>query len=182
MADKQLKLQVLLSAVEKVTAPLKSITRAGEDMAKTMKASRDELKRLEKAQGAISTFRDLKKQAQATQETLGQNTRRIAELSREIKAGTGNTKQLTAEKNRLINASKTLAQRHDTELQKLNRLRNEIRTTDGTSGSLANRNQQLASRIRDVNRNLEQQQSALRRTAEQQRKLTEAKAAYDKRM
>ncbi|MFC0708842.1 phage tail tape measure protein [Azorhizophilus paspali] len=54
---RDLKLQVLLSAVDKITAPLRSIAQGGSAVAQAMKASKDQLKALNQQQRDVSGYR-----------------------------------------------------------------------------------------------------------------------------
>ncbi len=70
---RDLKLEVLLSAVDKITAPLRNITRGSSATAQAMKASRDQLKQLQAQQRDVGSFKVL-------QQELSDNGRAMAEM------------------------------------------------------------------------------------------------------
>jgi TP901 family phage tail tape measure protein len=68
--DRNLRLQVLLSAIDKVTAPMRRITAGSADAAKQIKAARDKLKELNAQQAVVDKFRALQAGAKETAEKL----------------------------------------------------------------------------------------------------------------
>ena len=60
MADK-LRLEVILDAIDKATAPFKHITESSKAMSKAVKEARDKLKELNKTQDTITSFHKLQK-------------------------------------------------------------------------------------------------------------------------
>ena len=61
-----LKLEVILQAVDRVTRPIKAITRGNQELAQAFKATRERLKELDRTQGAIDSFRKLSKDCALT--------------------------------------------------------------------------------------------------------------------
>ncbi|NLC24498.1 MAG: hypothetical protein GX776_08565, partial [Oxalobacter sp.] len=56
---RELKLQVVLSALDKITGPLKKARAGSKELASALKATRDRLKQLEGQSGKIDSFRKL---------------------------------------------------------------------------------------------------------------------------
>lgn len=82
---KSLQLQVMLEAIDKATAPLRKIVEGSNDAAKALKASKQALKELEKAQENIKGFVSLKKELGDTSRRLDE-TQKIREIARTQKA------------------------------------------------------------------------------------------------
>ena len=59
MAGRDLKLQVVFAALDKITGPLKKIMGSSSDTAKALKATSDRLRDLNAQQKTISKFREL---------------------------------------------------------------------------------------------------------------------------
>lgn len=175
---KNLRLEVLLKAVDKVTAPMKKMRESNQKVAQAVKASRDELKRLDKAQTDIRSFRELSQKAKETSRSLSENQQRIAALTKEMKAAETPTRAMINERNQLIRQSKKLTETQHTEQERLRTLRQSIRTTEGTTGTLSERNKQLSTQIKQVNQQLKKQQTQLARTAERQRQLAKIRSDY----
>ncbi|MBC3258057.1 phage tail tape measure protein [Pseudomonas paralactis] len=77
-----LRLQVLLSAIDKTTGPLKQITGGSQETARALKAARDRLKELNTQQRDVSAWRELQAETRATSEALAANNAKVGELSR----------------------------------------------------------------------------------------------------
>lgn len=77
-----LKLEVLLKAIDKVTAPLRAITRGSGDMARALKASRDQLKQLNQQQRDVQAFK-------AMQQELASNAKALDEARAKVTAYQG---------------------------------------------------------------------------------------------
>lgn len=83
---RDLKLEVLLSAVDKITGPLRNITKGSSAMARQLKASRDQLKELQGQQKDVSSFRAMKTASQQTETALAASQAKVRDLAREIAA------------------------------------------------------------------------------------------------
>lgn len=175
-----LSLQVILQAVNRATAPLRSISRQSGETAAALRASRDELRNLERAQRDMNAFRDLKRRAQQTDAALRTEQQRIQDLSRQIRQGTGDISELTRERERAIRRVRQLSQSHQNEQRALQELRTRLANVQGLTGSLAERQRQLAQRTAEANRRMQEQQERLRRLAEQQRRLDRARSNYER--
>lgn len=77
-----LRLQVLLSAIDKATGPLNQITGGSVETARALKAARDRLKELNTQQRDVSAWRELQAATRATADALAANNAKVGELSR----------------------------------------------------------------------------------------------------
>src|SRR5690554_7835239 len=84
--SRDLKLQVVLSAIDKATAPIRGIMQSSSGLGKQLKETRDQLRSLEKQQGAISSFRELKRGSEQSAAALQDQQRRVKELARQLAA------------------------------------------------------------------------------------------------
>lgn len=78
-----LRLQVLLSAIDKATGPLNKITGGSKETARALKAARDRLKELNTQQRDVSAWRELQAATRATSEALAANNAKVGQLARE---------------------------------------------------------------------------------------------------
>lgn len=74
---RNLRLEVVLQAVDRVTRPFRAIMGSSSDLAKAVKATRDQLKDLNRAQANIDSFRKLSKDAAITENQLGATQARV---------------------------------------------------------------------------------------------------------
>ncbi|MDP0375905.1 phage tail tape measure protein [Glaesserella parasuis] len=78
---KDLKIQVELSAFDRLTAPFKSASKQAEKLSATLKASKDAVRELEKVQGKIGTFKTMQTNLQKASETIQKTTNRVGDLT-----------------------------------------------------------------------------------------------------
>lgn len=88
-----LKLQVVLSAVDKLTAPFRSAQESNKRLASAVRQSRDSLKTLNQQASQIDGFRKIKQQLTSTQQAYQSATQRVATLAKEIANSENPTKK-----------------------------------------------------------------------------------------
>src|SRR5699024_776656 len=102
MASKSLDLNVLLSAVDKVTGPLKGITQVSKKTAKALGEDKKQLKALNTAQKQLDQFKELRRGSEQTASQMKAQQATIKQLSRQIKTASGSTKGLERERKKAI--------------------------------------------------------------------------------
>lgn len=95
--DRALRLQVVLQAIDRATAPLRGIGRGSKEAANQLKATLDSLKALKNQQQAIGEFRKLTGELKSSAEQLKLMRQRVAELRAAQAAGGQATKAHAAE-------------------------------------------------------------------------------------
>lgn len=182
MAGNNLKLQVILNAVDKATRPLRSIDRASQGASQAMRENRDRLKQLQATQKDASSFRTLTRQSTNTTTALREQQERIRRLSQQMRTHEGDSTSLRAERQKAINQARRLNQQHDNERQQLQRLRNSLNNNGISTANLARDQRRLSSDIRQANTAVDEQRHRLKRLAEQQRNTARARGQYDSAM
>lgn len=177
-----LRLQVLLGAIDQATGPLKKITQGSDKTAQALRASRDELRTLERAQRDLRGFATLKRNSEQTATALNQQQRRVRELTRQIQQAEGPTRQLNRQRDTAIRQARRLKDQYGQEQQQLQTLRNRIRETGGTTRDLGGQQRQLGERIRAANQQMHTQQQRLDQVAQRQRRAAEAAQQYQRTM
>lgn len=175
-----LRLQVMLNAVDRVTGPLKRMRQGAGQTAQAMRETRDRLKTLQATQKDITSFRTLKKQSEATARAMREQQDRIRRLSHQMQTNQGDTTALANERRKAILQARQLAQRYDSERQKLQRLRTSLNESGISTHSLSQDQQRLANEIQQANQQMEAQKQKLKRLAEQQRRVTQANERYQR--
>ena len=94
MAGNNLKLQVILNAVDRATRPLRAIDRASQAASQAMRENRDRLKQLQATQKNVSSFRTLTRQSTETATALREQQERIRRLSQQMHTHQGDTAAL----------------------------------------------------------------------------------------
>ncbi|WP_110675918.1 phage tail tape measure protein [Salinicola sp. RZ23] len=179
---RDLKLQVILDAVDKATRPLRAIQRQTESASTALKEQRQTLKRLQAVQKDVSSFKTLKSQSNATGQALREQQERIKRLSRQMRDNQGDTQALAAERRKAIEQARKLSQRYSDEQQKLQRLRSSLTQSGVDTRQLGQAQQKLTQEMNQANAAVDEQKRKLQQLAERQRKLAQAQNQYDTRM
>lgn len=171
--SRDLRLQVVLSAVDRLTRPLKSAQATNQKLAQSIKATKDQLKKLNGQAGDIASFVKNKNALGALSDRMARAQERVRALSVRIKENGDATGKLTQRQQRAINVAGRLKDRFNTLNQSLQRERSLL----AQNGINTNR---LASAQADLNRRTQQATAALRRQQQQLRTRGNALANYQK--
>ena len=180
--SRNLRLQVMLNAVDRVTGPLKRMRQSAGKTGQAMRETRDQLKTLQATQKDISSFRTLKNQSTATARAMREQQERIRRLSHQMQANQGDTTALANERRKAILQARQLSQRYDSERQKLQRLRSSLNNSGISTHNLSQDQQRLANEITQANQKMEAQKQKLKQLAEQQRRAAQASDRYQNGM
>ncbi|KAA0016667.1 hypothetical protein F0A16_16470 [Salinicola corii] len=173
-----LKLDVMLRAIDKVTKPLKKIREGSGKTAEALKANREQLKTLERAQKDMRGFRELKQQSQESGRALKRQQDEIRDLSRRMNEAGTDTQALGRKRQQAIKQARTLSRRYEDEQRRLRDLRSSMTRVEGVTGSYSDQQAELQRRIRRTNEQIQQQQRELREVARRQKAATEATDRY----
>lgn len=175
-----MKLEVLLSLVNKATAPLKQITQAGGATAKSLKAARDRLKELDQQQGQLNSWRKLSKDAASTKLQLDTTQASIARLTQEIKNSPAPTRAMTRELEKLKRQGAALKNEHTGMLQKQQALRASMAESGVSTSNLNTHQKTLKTDMAAATAEVEKQTRALEQQGKVQQAMHAARAQYDK--
>ncbi|HGN0034421.1 TPA: phage tail tape measure protein, partial [Proteus mirabilis] len=175
-----LKLQVVLSAVDKLTAPFRSAQESNKRLASAVRQSRDSLKNLNQQASQIDGFRKIKQQLTSTQQAYQSATQRVATLAKEI-ANTENPtkKQLEAFKKAQREAGQ-LKTKYEQLQHSVQRQRSALQANGISTNQLGRAQRRLNGDIERTTQQLRRQENQLRRSAEQERRMAAAKSQYQK--
>ncbi|WP_247319007.1 phage tail tape measure protein [Ralstonia pseudosolanacearum] len=181
MSDaRRLRLEVVLAAVDKATRPLRNLMNANNDLARAVKATRAQLKDLERTQAGIDSFRKLSRDAAITGNQLKTVRGRADELARQLKE----TREPSAALTKAFEAAKREAQalkvRQSELAEKLHQVRGRLADAGIGTQNLAQHQRALRSRIASTNEQLEAQTQRMAAVTAQQRRMAAAHQAADK--
>ncbi|WP_405126688.1 phage tail protein [Ralstonia pseudosolanacearum] len=181
MSDaRRLRLEVVLAAVDKATRPLRNLMNANNDLARAVKATRAQLKDLERTQAGIDSFRKLSRDAAITGNQLKAVRGRADELARQLKE----TREPSAALTKAFEAAKREAQalkvRQSELAEKLHQVRGRLADAGIGTQNLAQQQRALRSRIASTNEQLETQTQRMAAVTAQQRRMAAAHQAADK--
>lgn len=181
MTDR-LKIQVMLDAVEKITAPLKKIQRASSETAAALKATRTQIRDLEKQQGQIQGFRERQAALNKATQAL-EHARQKHRLYAQEVAAAGPPTEAQAEKLRkLANSAEFLRQRVSKQSKQMAETRRELDAAGISTNRLRAIEQQLKSSMDASTASMKAQERRLEALAAKQKQLTAARKDYDRSM
>ncbi|WP_263146268.1 hypothetical protein [Pseudomonas sp. RIT-PI-AD] len=112
MATNKLQLQVLLSALDKASGPLKKIQGSSIGAARELKAARERLKELNRTQADVSAWRTQRAAAAQTAAALQAAQAKATDLSRQLAATATPTRALTRSFQTAVREAQALKRTH----------------------------------------------------------------------
>ncbi|HEV7287711.1 phage tail tape measure protein [Sphingomonas sp.] len=180
--DRNLRIRMLLEAGDRVTRPLRDIAGGSAKAARELKATRDRLRDLDRAQANINGFRELKAGLRSTEAQMGEAQARVNALARQIAATDTPTKKLTAEFAKAKRESAALKNEHIEQSARLQQLRDRLGSAGVATGNLSSHERRLRGDIARTNEELAEQERRLRATADRAQRLGAARDQFGKGM
>lgn len=176
----KLKLEVLLAAIDKVTRPLKAIQSGSSETAKALKAAKDQLKELNRAQDNISAFQKVSKDASITANTLKSAQAEVKRIRQEIDKVPVPTRDMARAFKEAKDSALKLKQEHNELIVKQQRLRDTLKANGIATGNLNAKQKELKSQMALATGEVNKQSEALQVLNKRQQALHAARANYDK--
>ena len=180
MAGRDLKLQVVFAALDKITGPLKKIMGGSSDTAKALRATSDRLRDLNAQQKNISKFRELHGGLDATRAKLEAAQQKVASLATKMKQTEAPTRAMTREFNAAVKAAGALKTAGQQQAQQLQVMRERLAGAGIGTKDLANHERTLRREIEATNKTMTLQQQKLANAATKQQRVTNATQHADK--
>ena len=180
MAGRDLKLQVVFAALDKITGPLKKIMGGSSDTAKALKATSDRLRDLNTQQKNISKFRELHGGLDATRTKLEAAQQKVASLASKMKQTEAPTRAMTREFNAAVKAAGALKTAGQQQAQQLQVMRERLAGAGIGTKDLANHERTLRREIEATNKTMTLQQQKLANANARQQRVTNATQHADK--
>ncbi|MCW2095116.1 UNVERIFIED_ORG: TP901 family phage tail tape measure protein [Enterobacter sp. BIGb0239] len=172
------RLEVLLNAVDRASRPLKAIQNASKSLSGDIRTSQKSLRELNAQASRIDGFRKASAQLAVTGQSLQKVKQEAAALAVQFK----NTQNPTAAQARAMEAAKKSAAdlqlKYNGLRQSVHRQRTELAQAGINTRKLANDERGLKSRISETTAQLNRQREALAKVSAQQAKLSRVKERY----
>ncbi|TCD17306.1 phage tail tape measure protein [Lelliottia amnigena] len=180
MSDNNLRLQVILNAVDKLTRPFRSAQASSKELATAVQQSRARLKELDAQAGSLESFRKLQAENQKLGDRLNYARQRASLLSNELGAmGPPSQRQIVA-----LGRQQLATQRLEERQKKLQQQTALVRAELYRAGISANDGAGATARItRETmryNQQLSEQEARLKRVGKQQRRMHAVRATYSR--
>ncbi|MDC7831623.1 phage tail tape measure protein [Pseudomonas benzopyrenica] len=170
-----LQIRVLLSALDKVTAPLKRIAGGGNATARALKAARDRVKELNQQQQDISAYQRQREAVRQSAEALAKGQEKLRGYRQDLKAMDAPT---AAFQKRFANAAAEvdrLQAKHTAQRTELQRLLPIMRASGVDTRDLGGAQARLQAQIASANAAIDTQKNKLERLNRTQEKLASAR-------
>ncbi|QDK32552.1 phage tail tape measure protein [Sphingomonas sp. IC081] len=161
MADKNLRLQVILEGLDRITTPLKSITGASSAARRDLAKTGEELKRLDALQKQVGSYKAKESRFGDDTRAYQQATQRMAELRTQLQATENPTKKLSKEFAQAERQAAALATKLDAGGAELQQLASKLSAAGIDVAQLASHENRLADKTAEANRALRQQTAQL---------------------
>ena len=175
-----LKLQVLLNAIDRASGPLKAINKGSIGAARALKDARDRLKELNAQQKDVSAWRTQRAAAEQTEQALGAARDKVKALSQQFAATGVPTKAMAKEFRTAVREAQKLKQQHQQQSEQLQTLRSKLSGAGISTRDLSSHERKLREQISATNASISEQGKRLVALNAQQKRLAVARASMEK--
>lgn len=144
MSTETLKLEVLLAAIDKVTGPLKIMSKGSGEAARAFRAAKDELKALGDQRGAIDAFKEAEKAAAIVGNRFKSVQDRVSQLKDEMARTPEPTQRMVRALKDAEREAEGLKRTHAALMDKQQRLFQQMKAGGIDTGRLADESRRLA--------------------------------------
>ncbi|MCG8998429.1 phage tail tape measure protein [Laribacter hongkongensis] len=178
--SKNLRLEVILAATDKLTGPLKKAMAGSKGLAAAVRASQTGLKDLQSQQQRLTAFRDLSRETKDTAIRLKAARQNLAGLQQQMASAGTVTSSMTRKLATAQVAVDKLSSARSKQLATLRHNRRELEAQGLSVSKLASHEQRLGRQIDTTSQALARQSEQLKRVSDRQKALHAAKGRYDK--
>ncbi|EMX8932357.1 phage tail tape measure protein [Enterobacter asburiae] len=182
MSDTNLRLQVILNAVDKLTRPFRSAQASSKELATAIQQSRARLKELDALAGRIDGFRKASAQLAVTGNSLKAAREEAAKLATQFSA----TNRPTAAQARLLEQAKNrvneLQSKYNGLRQSVQRQRLALNEAGLDTKKLSSAQRELRQNADETRQALDRQQKSLKRLGAQQARMHAVRDQYSRRL
>lgn len=173
-----LKLQILLGAVDKITAPLKAVSGQSRMTAQDLLATKKRIKELETQSGQIEGYRTLGRQIGATRAQLTAAQRDAQQMAQQLAKVEQPTKAMIRAMEQAKQKVRDLSQQEREMVARHGSLKRAMNEAGINTKQLGEHQRRLKTDLAAANGQLDQQRAKLGQLADQQKRLNQVKASY----
>ena len=182
MSDNNLRLQVILNAVDKLTRPFRSAQASSKELAAAIQQSRASLKALDSQAARIDGFRKVRTQLEGAKNDLTAARQKVSELANAFAAASNPTKKQAKELELAKRRASQLKDIFDGLQQSAQRQRNELNAAGINTKNLSSAQRTLRQNADEARQALDRQQKSLKRLGEQQARINAVREQYSRRL
>lgn len=182
MSDNNLRLQVILNAVDKLTRPFRSAQASSKELAAAIQQSRASLKALDSQAARIDGFRKVRTQLEGAKNDLAAARQKVSELANAFSAASNPTKKQAKELEQAKRRASQLKDTFDGLRQSAQRQRDELSAAGISTKNLSSAQRTLRQNADETRQSLDRQQKSLKRLGEQQARMNAVREQYSRRL
>lgn len=182
MSDRNLRLEVILAAIDRATGPLKAVMGSSKGMSAAVRNARAELKALEQQNKRLEAFRQTARDVAVTGNAMQLAQSKVKELARQMAATDAPSKAMVRNFEAAKREAAQLKDRNQALTQQQQRLRTELQAAGVPLQGMAKHQAELRRKIDDATGALHRQEAALKAQGARMQRLAAARAQYDKTM
>lgn len=175
-----LKLRVLLNAIDRATGPLRAINNQSTQAGQALKAAREKLKALNDTQKQVGGFRELKQGLTSTQASLASARSQTEQLGRVLSQTQNPTRAMTREFDQAKRALQQLKAQESAQTVQLQQMRQQLQAAGVSTRNLGEHERRLRQEISGTNQQMDAQRRRLENLTRQQQQLTRASQTYQR--
>ncbi len=176
--DRNLRIRMLLDAGDRITRPMRDAAAGSSRLAQSLKATRESLQAVKRAQADIGAFRELKSGLSETAQKLANARAKATELGRALAQTENPTRKLRTEFNRAKKEALELATTHQRQHGELQTLRTRLNAAGVATGDLASHERRLRTEAARANDTLRDQQRRLQEVTDRSRRMADAQERF----
>ena len=178
MASNTLELKVLLSAIDKITAPLKAMQREGTGAAKRIKEMHKELAGLKRTSGQVGEFARLKQAVQDSSKALEAAQKKTNEAARAMQGMGPPTKEASKAFAQAQKEAAKLKEKHGALTTSLQKQRDALAAAGISTRTLSADKAALSAKTNTLTASIDKESAALAKANERARQLHATRAKY----
>lgn len=176
--DRNLRIRMLLEAGDKVSKPLRDMAGGSSKLAQSLKATRDRLKDIERAQNSIAGFRELKAGLRTTGTDLTAAQAKVRTLAQQMAATSSPTKKLTSDFAKAKREAATLGTEFTKQSADLQRMRDRMAAAGVSTSGLAQHEARLRAETARANTEIAEQTRRLTAAADRAKRFGAAREKF----
>lgn len=177
-----LRLQVILQAIDKATAPFKRVTDSSSKTARALRDARDKLKELNAQQKSLGEFRELRTGLQGTATKLNEAQARVSHLAQALGQVGPPTKAMVRDFATAKREAAALSQQHQRQSVTVQAVRDKLTAAGISASSFGAHERRLRADIEATTGAIADQTAKLKAQGAQQRRLADMRAQHAKAM
>ncbi|EIZ77782.1 phage tail tape measure protein, TP901 family, core region [Novosphingobium sp. Rr 2-17] len=178
MSDRNLRIRVLMEGADRLTRPMRDAAAGSTRLAQSLRATRDQLKGLQRAQADIGQFRELRSGTRDLERRMAEAQARTTQLGRAIAQTNNPTKAMRREFEQARRESERLNNEHRQQSTRLQELRGRLSAAGVSTRDLVAGERRLRDQIRQTSESLREQDRRLQEVTERSRRFADARSRF----